>query len=200
MFTAERYEVRHRPLRLAETWDIYAGTGDDADHILRAKQATLHRRDTFRFEDPETGDTIFRVAADPTFGYRPNYTITDERTDKSIGALKHHSSDLWRQTWELFDGPADATTDPVAIAGEASIWRAIARHHITRLTPIGFNIYPATTEPRDALDATPLVTITGTPSLPDSYVIDLSESDTSPSLDPRLAVLGTVVIDGFSTQ
>lgn len=201
MFTAERYEVRRRSIRLTDTYDIYAGTGDTGEHILRAKRTPLHRRDTFQFEDPATSDIVFRVATDPPASRRRTYMLTDERTNSQIGTIKRHSSDFWRQTWELSETDGTGTTKRVAIAAETSILRAIIRHHISHFAPIAFDIYgiEQATHPDDATDDPPLIPITGTGYFRDSYVIDLSSGDSAP-IDPRLAVLGLVVIDGLTTR
>lgn len=198
MFESNAYEVRQK-MSIGNKYNIYEGTGDDAEHILQAKQKILKMKEDFRFQDPETEEDVIRVTTDEVIDYKATYTIVDVRNDEIIGAVERlSSSSSLRQKWGLFEASEDDEAEQVGVLKEDSLLKAFLRRQVTGLIPIAFDIY----EPEKSLskdgstDRDQIAEIEGAFSFRDKYTIEVEDDD----LDPRLAVIGAAVIDAIEAN
>jgi len=176
MFDGRSYEVRQR-IAIGNKYRIYEGD----EPILESAQKKFRLKEDFRFTDPETGDERFRVKADSVLDIAAAYDIVDARTDERVGAVKREAISFFKHEYSLL-GPDG---DLVARIREDSVPLAIARRFLTTLIPFSYEIV--------APDGTAIGAANGAFSLRDKYSIDLDGGDA----DPRLAVVGMVVVDAI---
>lgn len=178
MFESRHYEVRQK-ISVRTRYNVYEG--DDPDPILQSKKKSFRLKEDFRFSDPETGEDVFRVRADSVLDVAAAYDIVDERSDERVGAVKRSAMSMFKHEYQLL-GPDG---EHVATVSEDSWFNAFLRRNVTTLFPFNYSI--------DAPDGTHLGDVSERFSLRDRYDIDLASDD----LDPRLAVVGAVVIDAI---
>ncbi|MGQ4554329.1 hypothetical protein [Halobellus sp. GM3] len=176
MFESRSYEVRQK-LAIGNKYRIYEGDTP----ILESAQKKLRLKEDFRFTDPETGEERFRVKADSVLDITAAYDIVDAQTGERVGAVKREAISFFKHTYSLL-GPDG---DVVATLTEDSVPLAIARRFLTTLIPFSYEI--RTPDGRSAGEAK------GAFSLRDKYSITLHGDE----VDPRLAVVGTVVADAI---
>lgn len=176
VFDARRYEVRQK-LRLRDSYAIYEGDGDDP--ILTSKQKRFRLKEDFRFVDADTGEEAFRVRAGSVLDLASTYDVVDSRTGERIGAVKRSPLSMFRQQYALL-GPDGGTVGTIR---EDGVLRAALRRYVTTLVPFAYEIEGPTGR---------LGTVREALSLRDRYAIELTGE-----IDPRLAVIGTVVIDAI---
>lgn len=176
MFDARRYEVRQK-LRLRDSYAVYEGDGDDP--ILTSEQKRFRLKEDFRFEDAATGEEAFRVTAGSVLDIASTYDVVDSRTGERIGAVKRSPLSALRREYALLDPDGEE----VARITEDGLLRAALRRYVTALIPFSYEIEGPSGR---------LGTVTESLSLRDRYRIDLTGD-----LDPRLAVIGAVVIDAI---
>jgi uncharacterized protein YxjI len=155
---------------------------EDGDQILKSAQKKLKLKEDFRFKDMED-NPVLRVTTDNVLDIAATYTVTDEQENEAIGAVKEEISFLQHE-WKILDTEgniiADITEDNVAMA--------LVRRFVTTLLPFSYVIES---------DNQLLGTIKGKFSLRDTYDIELSEKE---DLNPRLAVVATVLIDAMESN
>ncbi|EJN58193.1 hypothetical protein SAMN04487950_0223 [Halogranum rubrum] len=178
MFDASRYEVRQK-LRIGNKYNVYEGD----ENILESAQKKFRLKEDFRFNDPETGEERFRVKADSVLDVAASYDIVDSRTGDRIGSVKRSVKSFFKHEYAL----VDASGSVVATVKEDGWLRAILRRNLTTLIPFSYDIEgPSGEHFGDVSEKfTPVR---------DKYTIDLSGDG---QLDPRLVVIGTVVIDAI---
>ncbi|WP_089828098.1 LURP-one-related/scramblase family protein [Halogranum amylolyticum] len=180
MFDANRYEIRQK-LRIGDKYNVYEEGTDDP--ILESAQKKFRLKEDFRFDDPETGEERFRVKADSVIDVAASYDIVDSRTGDRIGSVKRSVKSFFKHEYALVD--PDGTV--VATVKEDSWLRAVLRRNVTTLIPFSYDVEGPNGERLGTISEqfTPVR---------DRYTIDLSGDG---ELDPRLAVIGTVVIDAI---
>ncbi|MFA1609894.1 hypothetical protein [Halobellus rubicundus] len=176
MFDSRSYEVRQR-ISIGNKYRIYEGDSP----ILESAQKKLRLKEDFRFTDPETGTERYRVKADSVLDIAAAYDIVDSQTGERVGAVKREAVSFFKHEYSLL-GPDG---DLVATIREDNVPLAIARRLLTTLIPFSYEI--VTPEGDTVGEAN------GAFSLRDRYSIDLFDD----ALDPRLAVVGMVVIDAI---
>jgi uncharacterized protein YxjI len=176
MFDAARYEVRQK-FGIGTKYSVYEEGVDGP--ILAAKKKKLKLKEDFRFTDPD-GEEAFRVRADSVLDVAAAYDIVDARTDDRVGSVKREISSMFKHEYALLD--ADGTT--VAFLREDNHLMAALRRLVTTLIPFSYDIV--------APDGTRLGGVSEQFSLRDRYTIELDGE-----IDPRLAVVGTVVVDAI---
>jgi uncharacterized protein YxjI len=179
VFDASHYEVRQR-VSLGNKYNIYENGSDDP--VLRSAQKTFRLKEDFRFEDPETGEEVFRVKADSVLDISAAYDIVDSRTDERVGSVRRDAMSFLKHEYALL-GPDG---EVVARVREDSVPLAVARRLVTTLIPFSYDV----TSPDGA---TVLGEVSGQFSLRDKYTVDLHSDE----IDPRLVVIATVVIDAI---
>lgn len=178
MFESDHYEVRQK-IGVRTRYNVYEG--DSEKPFLQSKKKSFRLKEDFRFTDPETGDAVFRVKADSVLDISAAYDIVDERSGERVGSVKRSAMSMFKHEYALLD----ADGQQVATISEDSWVNAFLRRNVTTLFPFSYSI--------DAPDGTHLGDISEQFSLRDKYDIDLASDD----LDPRLAVVGSVVIDAI---
>jgi uncharacterized protein YxjI len=180
MFDASRYEVRQK-LRIGNKYNVYEKDTDDP--ILESAQKKFRLKEDFRFDDPDTGEERFRVKADSVLDVAASYDIVDSQSGDRIGSVKRSVKSFFKHEYALVD--PDGTV--VAHVKEDSWMRAFLRRNITTLIPFSYDIEGPDGERFGSVSEkfTPVR---------DKYTIDLSGDG---RLDPRLAVIGTVVVDAI---
>ncbi|SFR49894.1 hypothetical protein [Halogeometricum limi] len=175
MFDGSHYEVRQK-IRIGNKYRVYEG--DTA--ILESKQKRFKLKEDFRFTDPDTGEERFRVKADSVLDVAAAYDIVDSETGDRIGSVKRSVMSFFKHEYELL-GPDGQT---VATVREDSTLMALLRRHVTTFIPFNYDIVsPSGEKLGDVSEAF---------SFRDKYQIDLTGD-----VDPRLAVVGMVVIDAI---
>lgn len=178
MFDSRHYEVRQK-ISIGDRYNIYEG--DDGEPFLQSKKKKFKLKEDFRFTDPATDEEVIRVKADSVLDIAAAYDIVDSRTDERVGSVKRSAMSMFKHEYALLD--AEGTE--VATVSEDSWLKAFLRRNLTTLIPFHYSI--------DAPDGTHLGDIGEQFSLRDKYDIDLASDD----IDPRLAVVGAVVIDAI---
>lgn len=181
MFDSQHYEVRQK-IRIGNKYNIYEGDADEP--ILSSAQKKLRLKEDFRFNDPDTGEEVFRVKADSVLDISAAYDIVDVRTDERVGSVKRKAKSIFKHEYEMLDADGNV----VALLKEDSPLKAFARRFITSWIPFSYVI--------ETPDGEQLGSADGAFALRDKYSIDL----TSDEIDPRLAVIGTVVIDAIEAN
>jgi uncharacterized protein YxjI len=176
VFDATRYEVRQK-LGIRTRYNVYEGDGDDP--ILTAKKKKLKLKEDFRFTTPG-GEEAFRVKADSVLDIAAAYDIVDSRTGERVGSVKREVASIFKHEYSLLDADGNV----VAILREDNHLMAALRRLVTTLIPFSYDIV--------APDGTAVGTVEEQFSLRDKYTIDLTGD-----VDPRLAVVGTVVVDAI---
>lgn len=179
MFDALQYEVRQK-IRIGNKYNIYEA-GDD-DPILESAQKKFRLKEDFRFDDPTEGEERFRVKADSVLDVAAGYDIVDSRTGDRVGSVKRSVKSFFKHEYDLV-GPDG---DTVATVKEDNWVRAFLRRNVTTLIPFSYHIEGS--EGEHLGDVSEQFTL-----LRDTYAIDLADDD----LDPRLAVIGTVIVDAI---
>jgi uncharacterized protein YxjI len=174
MFDATRYEVRQR-FGLSNKYHIYEGD----ERILSSRQKRFRLKEEFRFTT-EDGTEAYRVKAGSVLDVATTYDIVDVRTDERVGSVKRSVKSLFKHEYTLLDAAGTA----VAILREDSRLLAALRRLVTTLIPFSYDIV--------APDGTELGSVDEQFSLRDRYRIELTGD-----VDPRLAVIGTVVVDAI---
>jgi len=176
MFESRSYEVRQK-IAIGNKYRVYEGDTP----ILESAQKKFRLKEDFRFTDPDSGEERFRVKADSMLDIAAAYDIVDSRTDERVGSVKREAISFFKHEYTLL-GP---NGDVVATIREDNVALAIARRLVTTLIPFSYEI--VTSDGRTAGHAK------GAFSLRDKYSIELHGDD----IDPRLAVVGVVVIDAI---
>jgi uncharacterized protein YxjI len=177
MFDAAHYEVRQK-FGIGTKYTVYEGDGDTP--ILTAKKKKLKLKEDFRFTTPD-GEEAFRVRADSVLDIAAAYDIVDSRTGERVGSVKREVASLFKHEYTLLD--ADGA--PVAVLREDNHLMAALRRLVTTLIPFSYDIVtPAGEKVGDVGEQF---------SLRDKYSIDLTPG----TVDPRLVVVGTVVVDAI---
>jgi uncharacterized protein YxjI len=180
MFDADHYEVRQK-ISIGNKYNIYEGDGEDP--ILASAQKKFRLKEDFRFLDPESDEERFRVKADSVLDVAAAYDIEDSTTGERVGSVRRSVKSMVKHEYELLDADGDV----VGVVKEDSVANAIIRRFVTTLVPFSYVIEGPTGEH--------LGEVNGAFSLRDRYSIDLSSD-----LDPRLAVIATVVIDAIEAN
>ncbi|WP_224267941.1 hypothetical protein [Haloprofundus salinisoli] len=179
MFDSNAYEVRQK-FGIGNKYDIYENSGSEP--ILTSKQKKLRLKEDFRFTDAETGEERIRVRASQILDVNAAYDIVDSQTDEPIGAVKRRVSSFLKHEYELHDADGNV----VALVKEDNHLMAAIRRLVTTLLPFSYSV----TSP----DGSEVYgTISEQFSFRDRYSISLTSGD----LDPRLVVVGSVVIDAI---
>jgi uncharacterized protein YxjI len=179
MFDARRYEVREK-IAIGSKYNVYEDGSDEP--ILQSKKKKLRLKEDFRFTDPESGEEVFRVRASKMLDVSAAYDIVDSRTGEAVGAVKRKFKSFAKHEYELLDADGNV----VALVKEDSLLGALVRRFVTTLLPFTYHI----TSPDGAAT---YGEIHERFSFRDKYDIELRDGD----LDPRLAVIGAVVIDAI---
>ncbi|KTG09547.1 hypothetical protein AUR64_13930 [Haloprofundus marisrubri] len=179
MFDSTVYEVRQK-FGIGNKYTVYEGEGSEA--ILTSKQKKLRLKEDFRFNDADTDEERIRVRASQMLDVNAAYDIVDSRTDEPIGAVKRRVSSFLKHEYELHD----AAGNVVALVKEDNHVMAAIRRLVTTLLPFSYSI----TSP-DGSET--YGTISEQFSFRDKYHISLADG----ALDPRLVVVGSVVIDAI---
>ncbi|MUV56632.1 LURP-one-related/scramblase family protein [Halogeometricum sp. CBA1124] len=175
MFDGDHYEVRQK-IRLGNKYRVYEGDTP----ILESAQKKFRLKEDFRFTDPDTGDERFRVKADSVLDIASAYDIEDVETGERVGSVKRSAFSFFKHEYELL-GPDGET---VATVVEDNVPMALARRFLSTLIPFSYDIVSPTGETLgEASEAF---------AVRDKYEIDLYGG-----VDPRLAVVGMVVIDAI---
>ena len=177
MFDATTYEVRQK-LRLGNRYTIY----EDGEPILSSAQKRLRLKEDFRFEDPDTGEERFRAKADSVLDVAAAYDIEDSQTGERIGSVKRNVVSMFKHEYALLGLDGDA----VGYIREDSAVNALIRRFVTTLLPFSYEI-------TDPTRSEAWGRVSGAFSFRDRYRVDL----TTDQLDPRLAVIATVVVDAI---
>lgn len=179
MFDARRYEVRQK-IRIGNKYNVYEAGADEP--FLESAQKKFRLKEDFRFDDPETGEERFRVKADSVLDIAAAYDIVDSQSGERVGSIKRSAKSFFKHEYALV-GPDG---QQVATVKEDNWVRAALRRGLTTLIPFSYDI--------EAPDGSHLGDVSEqfTP-VRDRYTIDLVDD----GLDPRLAVIGTVVIDAI---
>ncbi|MFB6092812.1 MAG: LURP-one-related/scramblase family protein [Haloquadratum sp.] len=179
MFESRSYEVRQR-ISIGNKYRIY----EDDEPILESAQKKFRLKEDFRFTDPDTDEELFRVKADSMLDVAAAYDIVDARTGERVGAVKREAISVFKHEYTLL-GPDG---DVVASVREDNVALAVARRLLTTLIPFSYEI--VTPDGQTVGEANEAF------SLRDKYSIDLYGDD----VDPRLAVVGMVVIDAIEAN
>lgn len=181
MFEADRYEVQQKALSIGNKYTVSEGIEGATEPILSAKQKVLKMKEDFRFTDPETEETLFRVTTDQVLDLKGSYQVVDERTDEVVGAIERESLGFFQQEWGLV-GPGG---ERLATISEDSLAKALLRRFVTGLLPVAFEV-------RGPDGGGVRANIDGAFSIRDHYTVQIHDD-----LDPRLVVLASVVIDAI---
>lgn len=178
MFDARRYEVRQK-FGVRTRYNVYEEGRDDP--ILQSKQKSFRLKEDFRFTDPETGEEAFRVTAGKILDLNAAYDIVDSRTDEPVGAVKRSVMSLFKHEYQFLDPDGNV----VATMSEDSHLMALLRRKVSTVIPFNYDIRSPSGEK--------LGDVSEQLSLRDRYTVDLRGD----GIDPRLAVVGTVVVDAI---
>ncbi|QIB75944.1 hypothetical protein GL213_02330 [Halogeometricum borinquense] len=175
MFDGRHYEVRQK-IRVGNAYRIY----ENDTAILESKQKKFRLKEDFSFTDPDTGAERFRVKADSVLDISAAYDIVDSQTGERVGSVKRSAMSFFKHEYKLL-GPDGQT---VATVVEDNVPMALARRLITTLVPFSYDILSPSGEK--------LGSASESFSFRDTYSIDIRGN-----IDPRLAVVGMVVIDAI---
>ncbi|SEL21019.1 LURP-one-related/scramblase family protein [Haloferax larsenii] len=176
MFDSSRYEVRQK-VSIGTKYVVY----EDDEPVLSAKKKKFKLKEDFRLNDYDTGDERFRVKADSVLDVSAAYDIVDSQTGERVGAVKRGAFSFAKHTYQLL-GPDGNVVGRIV---EDNVPMAIARRVISTLIPFSYRIEDAA--------GTAVGSVGEQFSFRDKYTIDI-ERDT---IDPRLVVVGAVVIDAI---
>jgi uncharacterized protein YxjI len=175
MFEGSQFEVRQK-FGIGTKYRIY----EEGDPILESKKKKPRLKEDFRFDDADTGEERFRVRADSVLDVAAAYDIVDSETGDRIGSVKRDVASFFKHEYALL-GPDG---DEIGRVREDSVPVAVARRFLTTLVPFSYDIVsPAGERLGEATEAF---------ALHDAYRIDVTGG-----VDPRLAVVGIVVIDAI---
>ncbi|SFG63490.1 hypothetical protein SAMN04488063_2668 [Halopelagius inordinatus] len=177
MFESTHYEVRQK-FGITTKYRVY----EDDEPILESKKKKLRLKEDFRFTDADTGTERFRVKADSVLDIAAAYDIVDSETGERVGSVKRSAVSFLKHEYELL-GPDGQT---VAYIREDSVLKAVIRRNVTTFLPFEYNIESPAGESFGSIHESF--------SFRDKYQIDLADTT---SVDPRLVVVGAVVIDAI---
>ncbi|MFC6823934.1 hypothetical protein [Halopelagius fulvigenes] len=177
MFEGTHYEVRQK-FGISTKYRVY----EDGRPILESKKKKLRLKEDFRFTDADTGEERFRAKADSVLDIAAAYDIVDSKTGERIGSVKRSAISFAKHEYALL-GPDGET---VAYIREDSVLKAIIRRNVTTFLPFTYNVEGPSGES--------LGSIHESFSFRDKYQIDLTDTA---SVDPRLVVVGAVVVDAI---
>lgn len=177
MFESTEYEVRQK-FGIGTKYRVY----EDGRPILESKKKKLRLKEDFRFTDADTGEERFRVKADSVLDVAAAYDIVDSRTGERVGSVKRSAISFLKHEYELL-GPDGET---VAYVREDSVLRALIRRNVTTFLPFTYNVEGPSGES--------LGTIHESFSFRDKYQITVADAS---AVDPRLVVVGAVVVDAI---
>ena len=176
MFDSRSYEVRQK-IAIGNKYRVY----EDDTPILESAQKKFRLKEDFRFTDPETGAERFRVKASSILDIAAAYDIVDSQSGERVGAVKREAISFFKHEYSLLS--PDGTV--VASVREDNVPLAIARRLLTTLIPFSYEV------------VTPDGRVVGEAhehfSLRDKYSIELHGDE----VDPRLVVIGMVVVDAI---
>ena len=175
MFDGNHYEVRQK-IRIGNKYRVYEGDTP----ILESAQKRFRLKEDFRFTDPDTGEERFRVKAGSILDIASAYDIVDSETGERVGSVRRSVMSFFKHEYELL-GP-DGNT--VATVTEDNAVMALARRRLTTLIPFNYDIVSPSGEK--------LGDVSESLSFRDKYEIDVTGD-----IDPRLVVVGMVVIDAI---
>jgi len=178
VFDVAHYEVRQR-FSIGNKYTIYEG--DDDAPILESAQKKFRLKEDFRFTDPDGGVERFRVKASSVLDVAAAYDVEDSQTGERIGAVKRSAWSFFKHEYALLAPDGDV----VGYLREDNKLMAMLRRFVTTLIPFSYDIV--------APDGTKVGDVGEQFSFRDKYSIDLHDD----SIDPRLAVIGTVVVDAI---
>ncbi|AFK19646.1 hypothetical protein E6P09_01945 [Haloferax mediterranei ATCC 33500] len=176
MFESSRYEVRQK-VSIGTKYVVY----ENDTPILSAKKKKFKLKEDFRLNDYDSGDERFRVKADSVLDVSAAYDIVDSQTGERVGAVKRGAFSFAKHTYQLL-GPDGSVVGRIV---EDNVPMAIARRVLTTLIPFSYRIENATGKPVGSIDEAF--------SFRDKYTIDIDTEQ----IDPRLLVVGAVVIDAI---
>ncbi|WP_411964710.1 hypothetical protein [Haloferax sp. YSMS24] len=182
MFDSASYEVRQK-VSISTKYVVYeddAASGDETP-ILSAKKKKFKLKEDFRLNDYETGEERFRVRADSVLDVSAAYDIVDSQTGDRVGAVKRGAFSFAKHTYQLL-GPDGSVVGRIV---EDNVPMAVARRVITTLIPFSYRVEDPAGDPIGTIDERF--------SLRDTYDIDIEREE----VDPRLLVVGAVVIDAI---
>ena len=178
MFDSDLYKVKQKALSIGNKYSVY----EDGEKILQSKQKKFKLKEDFQFYDTDD-NPVLEVTTDQILDVAASYTVTDERTDEVVGALKRDWTFL-RHRWQLID----SDNNVVGTVEEGNLLMAMIRRFIIEFFPFKYQI----TSP----DGEKLGRIDGKFSIRDTYDIDLSD-DEEKTIDRRLGVAAAVLIDAI---
>lgn len=178
MFDSDIYEIKQNIVAFGNKYSIY----EDGEKILDSGQKKLKLKEDFRFKDTE-GKPVLKVTTDQILDVAASYTVIDERTDETIGALSRKFT-FFAHEWEIID----ADNSVIGTLKEDNKVMALARRFVTTLIPFSYKIISQKGENIGKLN--------GKFSIRDRYVLDLS-NDVDNDLDPRLGVAAAVLVDAI---
>jgi hypothetical protein len=178
VFDSRHYEVRQK-LGIRTRYNVYEG--DAADPFLTSKKKSFKLKEDFRFSDPETGEDVFRVRADSVLDISAAYDIVDERTGERVGSVKRSAMSMFKHEYQLLDADGNL----VGTVSEDNWLMAFLRRQLSTLIPFTYSV--------DSPEGAELAEISERFSFRDKYDIDIESDD----VDPRLLVVGAVVIDAI---
>ncbi|ELZ92907.1 hypothetical protein C440_12339 [Haloferax mucosum ATCC BAA-1512] len=176
MFDSSRYEVRQK-VSISTKYVVY----EDGTPILSAKKKKFKLKEDFRLKDYDSGDERFRVKADSVLDVSAAYDIVDSQTGERVGAVKRGAFSFAKHTYQLL-GPDGSVVGRIV---EDNVPMAIARRVLSTLIPFSYRIENAAGEPVGSIGEQF--------SFRDKYTIDIDTEQ----MDPRLLVVGAVVIDAI---
>ncbi|WP_380681328.1 hypothetical protein [Salinigranum sp. GCM10025319] len=174
MFDAARYEVRQK-FGLTNKYNVY----EDGELILSSAQKRFRLKEDFRFSTPD-GEEAFRVRADSVLDVAAGYDIVDSRTDERVGSVKREIKSMFRHEYSLLDADGNV----VGTLREDNHLMAALRRLISTLIPFSYDIV--------APDGSVVGSVDEQFSLRDRYTVELTGD-----VDPRLVVVGTIVVDAI---
>ena len=177
MFDSDVYKVKQKVLSLGNKYTIY----EDGEKILESKQKKLKLKEDFRFYSDD--EPVLKVTTDQILDVAASYTVTDERTDEVVGALKRDWT-FFKHRWQLID----TENNVIGTVEESNILLALLRRFVFEFFPFKYSV--------TAPDGNLLGKIDGKFAIRDTYEVDLS-SDKDEKLDRRLAVAAAVLIDAI---
>ena len=178
MFNSDLYKVKQKALSLGNKYSVY----EDGEKILQSKQKKLKLKEDFRFYTPED-EAVLKVTTDQILDVAASYTVTDERSDEVVGALKRDWTFL-QHRWQLID----TDNNVIGTIEESSLPMALLRRFVFEFFPFKYQITSPDGELLGKLD--------GKFSIRDTYELDMS-MDEDKAIDRRLAVAAAVLIDAI---
>jgi uncharacterized protein YxjI len=178
MFNSDQYEIRQKLMSFGNKYTVY----ENGEQILDSGQKKLKLKEDFRFKDAD-GNPVLKVTTDQILDVAASYTVVDERTDETVGALQRNFT-FFSHEWEIID----SNNKVVGTLTEDNMIMALARRFVSELLPFRYKIV--------SQQGKKLGTLNGQFSLRDKYTLDLSDDDEK-ELDRRLGVAAAVLIDAI---